>query len=124
MKRAKNKITHEVHLMIVEKSKQLPVQYKVDNAGNPKYGRGTVDGSEIDVDKQGNRGITGVKYSANVLHYENHFDKLMSAYKNDGQAGFNNYVSWVEKTHAERLKFVEKSQPWWVKLFRLLKFWK
>jgi hypothetical protein len=123
MKKIKNKVTHEVHLMIVEKSKALPVQYKIDNAGNPKYGRGTVDGSEIDVDAQGNRGIAGVKYTANVLQYENHFEKLMQAYQADGMTGFNKYVAFVEKIHAERQKFVLDAQPWYVKLWRFIKFW-
>lgn len=124
MKKIKNKITHDIHVMIVEKSKALPVQYKVDNSGRPKYGMGTVDGSEVEKDARGNRGIPGVKYSARVLQYENHFEKLMNAYQNDGMAGFQRYVDYVEKTHAERLAYVANAQPWWSRVVRSLKFWK
>lgn len=124
MKKQKNKITHDIHLMIVAKAKELPVQYKTDSKGAPVYKRGTLDGSEVGEDKDGNRGIPGVKYTGMVMQYEDHFQNLLTAYQKDGQQGFNHYVQKVTELHAKRKAFVKKAQPWYIKLITILKFWK
>lgn len=104
MKKQKFKFTEQVHKDLIKLSQELPAMYRKDGNGQPIYKMQVVDGSTIDtLDKDGNKPLPGVKYRAKVLQYENHYEKLVMAFREKGQSGVDEYKNFILVAHKQMM---------------------
>lgn len=108
MKKHKNKLTKTIESRLLELAAQLPPMPAYTAAGKPIYKTMQVDGSELNLsgqkDANGNPGIPGQLYKANVLTYVNHYQQLVIKYQEDGLEEVERFCELLLDQHKQKIE--------------------